>query len=167
MRARALLVLSLISCGAQVDQPDAGEMPEVDSGVVIDAGMTVDAGEIDAGQTVDAGQPDAGFDAGVPDSGVLVVDRTNPQLYRFQFTAKVADPDAGLALGNQVAAFDTRVEPRGLLVVYLHGAGAPATCGSVAHEDFLAQRGFHVIGPCYASNYGVGNCGTDIGGCRL
>lgn len=163
MRARTLVVLALISCGAPIDQPDAGELPDV-----IDAGESADAGEtIDAGMTVDAGQPDAGFDAGVPDSGVLVVDRTNPQLYRFQFTAKAADPDAGLALGQQVAALDTRVEPRGLLVVYLHGAGAPTTCGSVAHEDFLAVRGFHVIGPCYSSNYGVGNCGNDIGGCRL
>jgi hypothetical protein len=46
---------------------------------------------------------------------------------------------------------------QGLLVVYLHGAGAPTTRSSVAHEDFLAQRGFHVIGPCSVSDYGVGN----------
>jgi len=27
--------------------------------------------------------------------------------------------------------------------------------------------GFHVVDPCYESNYGVGNCGDDIEGCRL
>jgi hypothetical protein len=152
------------------EPPDAGD-PSDSGATVTDAGLTdagVDAGSIDAGADVDGGLPDSGApDAGTPDSGVLVVDRTNPQIYRFQFTAAAADPDAGAALGNQVAAFDTRVAPRGYLVVYLHGAGAPTTCGSVAHEDYLAFRGFHVIGPCYSSNYGVGNCGNDIGGCRL
>lgn len=177
MTRTRLLSLSLlvVACGAPTEEPDASITP--DAGVLIDAGVH-DAGLPDAGVEDDAGLPDAGAedagiedagvpDAGTPDSGVLIVDRTNPQLYRFQFTAAAADPDAGQALGNQVAALDTRVAPRGLLVVYLHGAGAPTTCGSVAHEDFLAQRGFHVIGPCYSSAYGVNNCGNDIGGCRL
>lgn len=168
------MVLMLITaCGpALVMEPDdAGVSPD-DAGVAFeDAGGTLDAGAEDAGPDaggVDAGGVDAGaLDAGASDAGSLQVDRSSPQLYRFQFTAGAADPDAGVALGNQVAALDTRVEPKGLLVVYLHGAGAPSTCGSVAHADFLAARGFHVIGPCYVSNYGVGNCGADIGGCRL
>ncbi|HEY0883002.1 MAG TPA: hypothetical protein VGD87_15785 [Archangium sp.] len=167
-RGQALVVLvMLVGCGPVAVTEDE------DSGVVVtDASVGFDAGERDAGAE-DAGLPDAGeldagtSDAGAADAGVLQVDRSTPQLYRFQFTAAAADPDAGMALGNQVAALDTRVEPKGLLVVYLHGAGAPTTCGSVAHADFLAARGFHVIGPCYVSNYGVGNCGADIGGCRL
>jgi len=31
----------------------------------------------------------------------------------------------------------------------------------------LAAMGFHVFMPCYVSDYGVANCGDDIGGCRL
>ena len=31
----------------------------------------------------------------------------------------------------------------------------------------LAGQGFHVFAPCYLSDYGVGSCGDDIGGCRL
>jgi len=58
------------------------------------------------------------------------------------------------------------VAPVGKLVVYLHGAGAPATCGSPTHQQILAGMGFHTIGPCYVADYGVGNCGSDIGGCR-
>ncbi|MDP1830048.1 MAG: hypothetical protein Q8L48_42690 [Archangium sp.] len=159
-----LLSLALTACGpALVSEPDAS----LDAGESIDAGASPDAGDLDAGAT-DAGDLDAGGpDAGPADAGVLVVDRSNPQLYRFQFTAASADADAGRAMGNEVAALDTRVPSTGLLVVYLHGAGAPATCGSTAHGDFLAARGFHVIGPCYVSDYGVGNCGADIGGCRL
>jgi hypothetical protein len=52
-------------------------------------------------------------------------------------------------------------------VVYLHGAGTPATCGSTEHGKMLAKLGFHVLSPCYVSDYGVGNCGDDIEGCRL
>lgn len=164
MRVHASFAALLIAgCGAPQPAADAGA--DVFDAGIADASVP-DAGGVDAGER-DAGPADSGTDAGAIDSGVLVVDRTNPQLYRFQFTAAAADPDAGTALGNQVAAFDTRVAPRGYLVVYLHGAGAPGTCGSVAHEDFLAVRGFHVIGPCYSSNYGVGNCGNDIGSCRL
>ena len=95
------------------------------------------------------------------------VDRTNPQLYSLTFRANEADPAARLALGTETAFLDTRVAPRGRLVVYLHGAGAPTTCGSNEHERLLSSWGFHVIGPCYVSDYGVNNCGADIGGCRL
>jgi hypothetical protein len=95
------------------------------------------------------------------------VDRTSPQLHSFTFRANEADPMATRALGTQTAFLDTRVAARGRLVVYLHGAGAPTTCGSNEHERLLASWGFHVLGPCYLSDYGVGNCGADIGGCRL
>ena len=174
MRRLVLMAMVMMACDpGAVGEPDGGTDAgeRRDAGELIDAGATdagrPDAGALDAGE-VDAGPADAGtLDAGPADSGVLVVDRSNPQLYQFQFTAAAADPDAGRALGNEMAALDTRVAPKGLLVVYLHGAGAPGTCGSTAHGDFLAQRGFHVIGPCYVSDYGVGNCGNDVGGCRL
>ncbi len=120
---------------------------------------------LDAGTdaSVDAGQPDAG----APDAGFPVVDRTNPKLYEVRFTARDADPDAGVALGTEQAFLDTRATPRGLLVIHLHGAGTQTTCGSAEHGRLLARWGFHVFMPCYVSDYGVGNCGADIGGCRL
>ncbi|MEP7123219.1 MAG: hypothetical protein ABJE95_19985 [Byssovorax sp.] len=95
------------------------------------------------------------------------VDTSDPQLYTLNFKPDDADPAAKTRLGVQPAYLDTRVTPRGLLVVYLHGAGAPGTCGSTAHEQVLAGLGFHVLGPCYTSDYGIGNCGADIEGCRL
>jgi hypothetical protein len=96
-----------------------------------------------------------------------MVDVSNPQLYKTTFTAKDADPDATVALATQLAFLDTKADPRGILVVYLHGAGAPSTCGSNAHGEMLAGLGFHVLSPCYLSDYGVGNCKDDIEGCRL
>lgn len=104
--------------------------------------------------------------AGGSDPGPMV-DVTDPQLYSITFKPNDADPAAKSKLGNQPAYLDTRVTPRGLLVVYLHGAGLPATCGSPAHEKELAALGFHVLGPCYSSDYGVANCDDDIEGCRL
>lgn len=104
--------------------------------------------------------------AGAGDPGPNV-DTSDPQLYETAFTADEADPEATEVLGTQVAFLDTRAAPRGLLVVYLHGAGTPATCGSNAHGEMLAGLGFHVLGPCYLSAYGVGGCDDDIEGCRL
>jgi hypothetical protein len=95
------------------------------------------------------------------------VDTSDPQLYTLNFKPDEADPAAKTRLGIQPAYLDTRVTPRGLLVVYLHGAGTPGTCGSTAHEQQIASLGFHVLGPCYTSDYGVDNCGDDIEGCRL
>ncbi|MCA9657925.1 MAG: hypothetical protein KC486_06240 [Myxococcales bacterium] len=96
-----------------------------------------------------------------------MVDVSDPQLYSFEFTPDEADAAASQALATQLAYLDTQVEPLGKLVVYLHGAGAPQTCGSKAHGQVLAGMGFHVFSPCYISDYGVGNCGDNIGGCRL
>lgn len=96
-----------------------------------------------------------------------MVDLRDPQLYEFSFTPKEADDAAALALNTQLAHLDTTAPLQGRLVVYLHGAGEPKTCGSAAHGKVLAAMGFHVIHPCYVSNYGVNNCGDDIGGCRL
>jgi len=104
--------------------------------------------------------------SGGADTGPTV-DTSDPQLYTITFKASDADPAATTKLGVQPAYLDTRVTPRGLLVVYLHGAGTPTTCGSTAHEQELASLGFHVLGPCYSSDYGIGNCGDDIEGCRL
>jgi hypothetical protein len=96
-----------------------------------------------------------------------MVDVSDPQLYEFEFKPDEADPAAALALGTELAELDTTVPLQGRLVVYLHGAGQPTTCGSKAHGAELARMGFHVVQPCYVSDYGVGNCGDDIGGCRL
>ena len=97
----------------------------------------------------------------------LNVDRGNPQLYAFQFTPEKADRQATEALNTQLAFLDTRVAPRGKLVVYLHGAGSFEVCGSREHGVMLSRLGFHVFSPCYRSDYGVQNCGDDIAGCRL
>lgn len=116
------------------------------------------------GDDSDAGLP--AEDAGAPGPDV---DRSEQQLYAFEFSADEADVEASESLGDQLAELDTRVAPIGKLVVFLHGAGdsAPARCGSSAHGELLAGLGFHVFQPCYNSYYGVGNCGQDIGGCRL
>lgn len=96
-----------------------------------------------------------------------MVDVSDPQLYEFSFKPDEADPEATLALGNQLAELDTSVPLQNRLVVYLHGAGQQQTCASAAHGAVLAKMGFHVIQPCYVSDYGIGNCDDDIGGCRL
>jgi hypothetical protein len=103
---------------------------------------------------------------GVADPGPNV-DASDPKLYEMTFTAKDADAEATQALGTQLGHLNTTAEPRGILVVYLHGAGAPSTCGSKEHGKMLAKLGFHVMSPCYLSDYGVGNCKNDIEGCRL
>ena len=108
----------------------------------------------------------SGGSGGAADPGPMV-DTTDPKLYEAEFTAADADPAATMALGTQLAHLDTTVPSRGILVVYLHGAGAPSTCGSGEHGKMLASLGFHVMSPCYVSDYGVGNCGDDIEGCRL
>ncbi len=167
MPSRITLCVCTFFLGCGGVGPLDGGQPARDGSTPMDAG-DADAGAPDAGEP-DAGEPDAGApDAGPGDAGPAGpnVDRSNPQLYAFSFTALQADPDAGQALGNQLAALDTRVAPVGKLVVYLHGAGVPGTCGGAAHNAFLAGRGFHVVSPCYVAGYGVGSCGNDIGGCR-
>lgn len=96
-----------------------------------------------------------------------MVDLGDPQLHAFEFTPDQADPEASEALATQLAYLDTTATLQGKLVIYLHGAGAPTICGSKEHGRVLAGMGFHVFSPCYRSDYGVGNCGDDIGGCRL
>ena len=111
----------------------------------------------------------AGGVGGATDAGPTgpKVDRSESKLYDFEFKPDDADPQAKTVLGTQLGYLDTSVEPQGLLVVYLHGAGTPSTCGSRDHGKLLAGFGFHVLSPCYESGYGVGNCNSDIGGCRL
>ncbi len=89
------------------------------------------------------------------------------QLLKITFTADQADPEATQALGQQRAFFDGSTKTRNQLVVFLHGAGSNESCGPAAHLQILAGYGFHVFSPCYVSDYGVENCGTDIEGCRL
>ena len=114
------------------------------------------------GGAASTGTGTTGDPAGGPE-----VDRTNPQLHQLQFKADEADPQATRVLGNQFAYLDTRTEPQGKLVVYLHGAGDFSNCGDGALGTLVASWGFHWFGPCFLSNYGVDNCGDDIEGCRL
>ncbi len=127
---------------------------------------------MNAPDALDSGADDADAADDVADTNVdaeppLVVDRTDPALHAFEFTPSDVDGEATMHDATQLAYLDTRSEPRGVLVVYLHGAGSPSTCGSRDHGQLLADRGFHVLSPCYVSDYGVGNCDDDIGGCRL
>ena len=100
-------------------------------------------------------------------SHALVAAELPPRLLKARFTADAADPDATQALGLQQAFVDGRVPTQGRLVIFLHGAGRNEKCGPVAHLRLLAGFGFHVFSPCYVSDYGVDNCGSDIRGCRL
>ena len=138
-----------------------------------DQASSVDAPGGGGGDAPGGGGADApgggGADA-APDAFVGPnVDRSNPMLYDLSFSADDADATAAESLGTQHAELDTRVEPANKLVVYLHGAAgsAPTSCGSTEMGRVLAGMGFHVFQPCYNSYYGVGNCGDDIGGCRL
>jgi hypothetical protein len=133
-------------------------------------GTTTSTGPTSADDTTDAStglvDGDSSGETGEDDPGPDV-DVSDPQLYEYEFTPDEADPEASTHLATQLAYLDTTVTPNGRLVVYLHGAGTPSTCGSRDHGRVLAQMGFHVVSPCYVSDYGVGGCGDDIGGCRL
>jgi len=100
---------------------------------------------------------------------MINVDYTSPQRYSITFKANEADAAARQSLGTQGAYLDTRAKAKGKLVVYLHGASdsAPTSCTQGELANVLAPMGFHVLTPCYNSYYGVGTCGSDIGGCRL
>jgi len=111
--------------------------------------------------------PIGGNTAGGGNGSGPAVDRTNPMLYQLQFTAKEADAQAKMATGKEHAYLDTRVAPKGKLVVFLHGADDFADCGNGALATLVAGWGYHWFGPCYQANYGVENCGNDIEGCRM
>ncbi len=137
------------------DAPTSGE-PGTTTDVITTLGTDTSTGDSSGG----------GSSTGDSPVGPMV-DVSDPKLYEFAFKASDADPEAKQALGTQLAELDTTVTPIGKLVVYLHGAGAPETCGSKSHGVVLAKMGFHVLHPCYVSDYGVDKCGDDIGGCRL
>jgi hypothetical protein len=179
-------VLAPISC-----TPDAGEPADTDPAASDSSGggSTAPATTDDPQTTIDepddttsgpddtTGEPDGSTGPGETDGETDTdtegedpgprVDVSDPQLYEFEFSPDEADPEAMTHLGTQLAHLDTTVPIRGRLVVYLHGAGSPGTCGSYDHGRLLAALGFHVFAPCYSSDYGVGNCDDDIGGCRL
>jgi hypothetical protein len=97
------------------------------------------------------------------------VERGAGGLSAIGFRADQADPAAREALGLQLAFLDRAVEPKGLLVVYLHGAGEREICGegTRGHERLLAGMGFHVLSPCYRADYDFNACGADGRACRL
>lgn len=153
----------LAACGD--DTTAAGGAGGAGTGAASQGGGPSAGGAGGAG-TGAAAQGGQGGQGGAVDPGPNV-DLSDPQLYEAMFTPDEADPEATTVLGQELGYLDTRVTPRGLLVVYLHGAGTPNVCGSAAHSEVLAGFGFHVFDPCYSSDYGVGNCGDDIEGCRL
>lgn len=166
--ALALVTLSLAAALA-AGCSEGGASTDAGSGGTGAASMTGGSGGAGGGGTGGtggAGGSATGGTGGAVDPGPMV-DTSDPQLYEAKFTAAEADPAASLALGTQLAHLDTTVVPKGILVVYLHGAGAPSTCGSGEHGKMLASLGLHVLAPCYVSDYGVGNCDDDIEGCRL
>lgn len=145
------------------------EAPTTSTTSTTDATTTTSTTDASTTGTTDATTTDAASTGGTTEAMPVgpMVDVSDPQLYEFEFKPDDADPDAALALGTELAELDTSAPLQGRLVVYLHGAGQPSTCGSKAHGTLLARMGFHVVQPCYVSDYGVGNCGDDIGGCRL
>ena len=154
---RRVLPPLLVAC--TIASCESEETPPIDTSVAQSSTATTST----TSTSSTGGSAGAG---GVEDPGPNV-DTSDPQLYETQFTADQADSAATEVLATQLAYLDTRATPRGVLVVYLHGAGTPSTCGSTAHGTMLAGLVFHVISPCYLSDYGVGNCGDDIEGCRL
>ena len=126
-------------------------------------GKPADGTAVDA-TTTDSALPDG--DAALPP---IDVDPKDPKRYDFTFTANEADPAAKESLGTQGAYVDTRVKSKGVLVVYLHGAGtsAPTSCTNGEMANLVTAMGYHLFTPCYDSYYGVDICKDDIGGCRL
>lgn len=191
------LVVAFAACAPASGVEDAGDGAQLGDGIASDGQSTIDGTATDGAASdgaatdsalpddsasmADASAMDAALEAGARDGAIEGgsdaaadaglsgpnVDRRMPQLYSYMFRPSDADPMATTVNATQLAYLDTRVAPQGRLVVYLHGAGTPTTCGSTAHGQLLASWGFHVISPCYESNYGVGNCGNDIAGCRL
>jgi hypothetical protein len=145
--------------------PTTGEPATSETGEPATTSDTSGTGEPATTTTGETGDTSTGTTGDEPLAPM--VDLTDPKFHEFEFKPDEADPDAKLALGLEHAQLDTTVTPVGKLVVYLHGAGQPGTCGSKSHGAMLASLGFHVVHPCYVSDYGVGNCGDDIGGCRL
>ncbi|MGE0786738.1 MAG: hypothetical protein AB7S26_13785 [Sandaracinaceae bacterium] len=157
-----LLILG-VACGCD-DGGDGDAGTDRDAGRRDAGGATGDAGGGSDGGGASDGGSDAGVDAGPSGPNVDVSD---PQLYTIDFSPTDADAMSADGDQTQIGHLDTRVTPRGLLVVYLHGANRPATCGSRAHSQVIASFGYHVINPCYDSDYGIGNCTDRVGDCRL
>lgn len=158
------------STGAPTSSSTGTGAPTSSSGVTV-TGESGTSDEPGTAATTDATSDASSGDTGGSSSGAVdpgpMVDVADPQLYEFAFKPDEVDAAATLALGTELAELDTTVPALGRLVVYLHGAGQPTTCGSEEHGRVLARMGFHVVQPCYVSDYGVANCGDDIGGCRL
>lgn len=163
---REVAILALAACGDGDATAGAGPTGGGSSSGDAGGGGAGGAASTSGPSTTGTAGASTGGSGGAVDPGPNV-DVSAPQLYETTFVANEADAAATLTLGTQLAHLDTRVTPRGRLVVYLHGAGTPSTCGSDAHGEVLAAMGFHVFAPCYSSAYGVGNCGADIEGCRL
>ena len=149
-----LLVLAVLCAGCP-----AAELPVVDAGADVDAGMSSDAGPVDAGPVdagpVDAGPVDAGPpDAGPPDGGLaapLVTAQGGRVLKRLKLvTVTFAnDPDAALkeSFGDWIvgsswlaAAGEYGVQTGSHLSKVKITTNAPASVSRVDLETFVAAR---------------------------
>jgi hypothetical protein len=177
MRRRTALLLSTFvmwgggACGSSSDAAATDDAAPADdtSSIAVDVAADAKPADTAASDTTIADAPDASSsdaDAALPP---IAVDPKDPKRYDFTFKANEADPAAKESLGTQGAYVDTRVPARGVLVVYLHGAGssAPASCTNGEMANLVTAMGYHLFTPCYNSYYGVDRCKDDIGGCRL
>jgi hypothetical protein len=148
-----LLILTVLavssSCSLLV--PDLSSQFGIDSGFVLDAGLTADGGDAgapdagpsDGGGLGDAGPPDAGpvdagLDAGAPDAGNLCAD-AGPTTWCEDFESFDAGRYAEVTPfdgGNGVVVDGTRaVSPSSSLRV-LHAVNAPGCSDALAGRDF-------------------------------
>ncbi len=162
LRMRAFLLL--VTAGCNGGGSSSPHVMDRDAAVEADAGETPrpdrpgdsrvpDAPAIDRGTADRASyEAPAPYDGGTGPDRPINVDRTNPRLFNLTVKPVEADPGADKWLFDQYAYLDTRVAPRGQLVVYLGGAGSMPSRGPLA---YLAPLGFHTLSPAYANDYGV------------
>ncbi len=109
-------------------------------------------GDLDAALEGSAPPPDGtmtGMDQTPPRP--LMVDRANPQLYTIKFKPSEADPATVSNDVTQTAQIDTRVTPRGKLVVTLSGVSNPP--GPLGVAAYAAALGFHAFAIAYTNAY--------------
>jgi hypothetical protein len=172
MRSWLLPIVLVVGCGGSdpATEPDDVASTDDTSTSTTDTSPAGDTGTASETTVEDTTPAETATDAAMDTARPPInVDYTMPQRYTFTFKANEADSAANESLGTQGAYLDTRAKAKGILIVYLHGAGdsAPSSCTQGELANVVTPWGFHLITPCYNSYYGVSNCMDDIGGCRL
>ena len=165
-------VFALALCALLVHAGGCGDRPVQGGGATGGSGAS---GAPDPGGSNPGGAPGSGGDGGQggdpapggePDPGPNV-DTSDPQLYEVTFTADEADPEATTKLGNQLAFLDTRVAPRGSSSCTCTAPARPGPAAAPPTARSSPASASTCSAPATRSDYGVGNCGDDIEGCRL